>query len=323
MFDFRAHAWPTIEEERARSWRCMPLVVQVVFFVLTIVAITAVYNFCRLIDLPPGWVTAIASIATAEILIRRAHFWRTGVESALWIGGLVAFIVALPNSEKPEAILLFAAAAAISGWRVRNALFGALALVLVTAYLAARDWEWLAALFACFVSLVAVIALTRSWRRPSTQMLWQVLVVVMPVAGYGAVKRTWTTDGRVLALFVVLSIVLLLAGIRFRLRAVLIASIVALAIAIIEARDYIPLSAEVELIVVGALTLAVAALLMRALRGKETGFVIGERKSEDEDALQIAAMLPIAVPGTPAPEGSGGLKPGGGEFGGAGASGDF
>ncbi len=324
MFDFKTNVWPTVEEERARTWRRMPLLVQIVFFVLTIVAVAALYGFVHLMKLPQGWVTAAICIVTAEVLIRRARFWRTGMESALWIGGLFAFIVALPSSGRPEAILVFAAAAAIAGWRVRNGLFGALAMVLVTAYFGAREWPWMALAFAVTVSLAALAALAKSWQRPSTEFLWQVTFLVMPVAGYVACVaarfRHRTPALGVTALFSALAVVFAVTGVRLRIRLPLAAAAIAAAIAVIEARDLIPFSPEVELIVAGAIVFAVAAGIMRALRGRTSGFVAGTRKSEAREVLQIAAMIPLATPAAPpAKHGPGG----GGEFGGAGSSGQF
>src|SRR6266550_8065826 len=164
MLDFK-NIWPTPEEERSGSWRRMSLLAEIVFFVLTSIAIAAACVFL------PGWFVMIACIAGAEFLIRAHRFWRTGVESALWIGGLYAFIFSLPSSGKPEALLVLAAAAAIAGWRVRNALFGTVAMCLVVAYLAVRNGP--AMISAIAIALLALFAVTRAWRRPSTQMLFQ------------------------------------------------------------------------------------------------------------------------------------------------------
>jgi len=316
------NAWPTPEEEQGKTWRHMSAIVQIVFFVLTILAISAFYGFCRLLNLPAGWIVLVGSIAIAELLIRRAHFWRTGVEAALWIGGLYAFIFSLPSSGKPEAILVLAAAAALAGWRVRNAFFGGLAMAMTVAYLAVREWHWIALAFAIGVALIALVALTREWKRPSTEMLWQVLEIVMPVAGYVAIAmrlKSWISDVRIFAIFLALAAILLIVGIRSRLRVPLMAAIVSLAIAIVEAHDYMPVSVEVELIVIGAITLSVAAAIMRALRDKQQGFVIGvPKKSDLQDVLSVApTLLSVHAADTPQPVG------GGGEFGGAGASGNF
>jgi hypothetical protein len=311
--------WPTVNEERTLAWRRLPIVMQIVLFILTIVAISALYWLCFELSLPKGWTTLLVCLAVAEVLIQRARFWRTGVESALWIGGLFAFIFSLPSSGKPEAILVFVAAAAIAGWRVRNPLFGALAFVLCTVYLIAKQWPWTAFGFSMLITLIALFALTRIIQRPSTEALWEVAVIVMPVAGYAGIKTGAAPDVRVIAMYAVLATLFLIVAIRFRSRVLLIATVVAAAIGGIEARDLIPLSDEMRLIVAGTIALAVATAMMRALRGKQTGFVIGTTKSSElQDVLSVAPTL-LSVHAADAPQPVGG----GGEFGGAGASGKY
>ncbi len=317
---------PSVAQERALAlrrptpWRRASLITQIVLFFLTLLGIAALYWLSDELAMPKGWITAIVSIVVAELLIQRVRFWRTGVESALWIGGLFAFIIALPSSGKPEAILVFVAAAAIAGWRVRNALFGTLALVLVTVYIMAKERPWLAAAFAIAVAVVALFAETRHWQRPSTEFLWEAALIVMPVAAYAGVKRSAAGDVRVVALFAALALLFLAVGVHLRLRVVLLAAVVTIAISGIEARPWLPLSDELCLILAGAIVLGVAAALMRALRNKADGFVLADERHELDDAWQIVAMLPMAAPtAAPAPH----TPAGGGEFGGAGASGQF
>ncbi len=316
--------WPTVDEERAglKGWRRLSIVMQAVLFVLTIVGVAALYSFSDAIHLPKGWTTLIVALVVAEVLIWRARFWRTGVEAALWIGGLFAFIFSLPSSGKPEAILVFVAAASIAGWRVRNALFGVLALILATVYLVAKEWPWTAFGFAMLFTLVAIFALTRIIQRPSTEALWEVAAIVMPVAGYGAAKTDSTPQLRVIAMYIALAAVFIAVGIRTRSRVLLIATVVAAAIGGVEARELIPLSDEMRLIIAGVFVIGIATALMRRLRGREHGFVIGAPKpSELQDVLSVApALLPLNTgvgAATSQPSG------GGGEFGGAGASGNY
>jgi len=305
--------WPTPEEERANAWRRMSLIAQIVFFVLTIAAIAIFYGFLSLLGLPT-WLVAVAAIPLGEFLIRRSHFWRTGVESALWIGGLYAIVFSLPHSGRIEALLVLAMPAAIAGWRVRNALFGTLALVLITAYFAAHHWPWFALFFALAVTLAAVFALTRTWQRPSTEFLWQVIVLVMPIAGYIAQLQERHS---VVMLYLGVAAVFAAVGIRVRIRVPLAAAVIAIAIAIINA--HLPWDVEVQLIVGGAVALGAAAAIMRALRRKDRGFVIGEPKQSDlQAALSVApTLLSVHAPGGAQ------VKTGGGEFGGAGASGSY
>ena len=315
--------WPTPEEERTGAWRGMRLWISVVLFFFTIQAATALFGLSALLKLPSGWITLITCIAIAELLIQRWHLWRTGVETALWIAGLCAFIFSLPRTGEPEAILAFAAAAAIAGWRMRNGLFGALSFVLMAIYFAASHREAIGFWFAVVIASVALVALTRTWSRPSTEFLWQSIVILLPVAAYCvALTVDWHhTNVSVVVLFVVLSIIFLAVGIRFLIRVPLVAAAIAMAIAIIEARDFIPLSLEVELIVFGAVAFAIGAAAMRALRGRTSGFVTDLRKSELEPLLNVAPAF-VAAGGGGAPP-SGGMQGGGGEFGGAGASGNY
>ena len=319
------NAWPTPEEERAKAWRHMSLVVQIVFFFLTLFAMSALYGFCSLLHLPAGGVLLVSSIAVAELLIWRAHFWRTGVESALWLGGLYAFIFSLPHSGKPEALLVLAAAAGLAGWRVRNAIFGALAAVLVVVYFAAIHAHWTALFLAFAIALIALGGQTLEWKRPSAEFLWQTVSLVMPVAGYVAMifRDSHFTDGRVVALFLGLAVVFAIVGIRRRLRVPFVVATIAIAIAIIEAHDYMPVSVEAELIMFGAIAMAIAGAILRSLRDKKTGFVLGVAKQSDlRDALSVAPTL-LSVHGSAGGPTSSQHAGGGGEFGGAGASGKY
>lgn len=320
--------WPTVAEERAMafskragSWRTVSTTAAIAFFVLTCLAILAFDWFFHLLFLPNGWVTAIVAISVAELLIWRGHLWGTGVEGALWIGGLFAFIFALPSSGKPEAVLTFVAAAAISGWRVRNALFGALAVVLLTVYLMVREWPWSAMLFSIAVAVVALLALIRTWKRPSTETLWNILAVVMPLAALaGGLQATdLKSDARVIALFVALAGFALAIGIRKRVRGALVAGVVSTASAGVAAHDFIPFSTETKLILVGAAALAITGAIARALRGRERGFVLTPTSSARETLLTVMpALLPTSsAASSPQP------VAGGGSFGGAGASGQF
>jgi len=85
------------------AWRTSALLLRLVFFALTSVGVAAFYGLMKLFLLPAGLITAALTIAAAELLIVRRHFFRTGIESALWLGGLFAIIVSLPSSGKPEA----------------------------------------------------------------------------------------------------------------------------------------------------------------------------------------------------------------------------
>ena len=166
-------AGPSVEEERALTlrarglpaadvpWRANGPVWSLVFFALTLLAIAATFWLLAEFRLPKGWITGALALIVAEFLIRRGRFFGTGVESALWIGGLYAVIFGLPRSGRPEAMLLMAAASALAGFRMRNAWFGGAAAAFVMAYLHARYAYELAAALGVAVTVVALMALRR------------------------------------------------------------------------------------------------------------------------------------------------------------------
>ncbi len=310
-----ARKYERFEPQLRTAWRSNGLFVSIVFSVLTFIGVVATFGFFHLLKMPKGFITAAIAIAVAELLIRRLRFFGTGVESALWLGGLYALIFGLPGEGRAEAILLFAAAAFVAGARVRNAWFGALGLVLITAYFAVRDLDPPVALaFSLAVTLMAVVALMREWQRPSTESFFSIAVVVMPAAGAIAGPRLepgW-------ALFwLVAAAALLVSGLRMRHHALLTASGVAVVIAAVAGRDVLPWRAEWQLIAAGALLLASAVLATRVLRGRERGIVIAPEAAGD--SLEILATLQLSptVETVPRQEGRGG------SFGGAGASGEF
>ncbi|HVS30995.1 MAG TPA: hypothetical protein VMS98_06025 [Thermoanaerobaculia bacterium] len=309
-----ARKYERFEPQLRTAWRSNGLFVSIVFSVLTLIAVAATFGFFHLLEMPKGFITAAIAIAVAELLIRRLRFFGTGVESALWLGGLFALIFGLPGEGRAEAILLFAAASFVAGARVRNAWFGALGLVLITAYFALRDLDAVALAFPLALTLMAVVALMREWQRPSTESFFSIAVVVMPAAGAIAGPRLepgW-------ALFwLVAAAALLVSGLRMRHHALLTASGVAVVIAAIAGRDVLPWPAEWQLIAAGALLMASAVLATRVLRGRERGIVIAPEAAGD--SLEILATLQLSptVETVPRQEGRGG------SFGGAGASGEF
>jgi hypothetical protein len=286
------------------------LIAQIAFFFLTLLAVAALFFLCDLMQLPKGWVVLVVSIVTAETLIRGFQFWRTGVESGLWVGGLCALIVSLPSTGKPEAMLAFVGAFAIAGARLRNALFGTIAVALTLAYLGAKHLEYVALFAGVILSVIGSFFAARR--------LFAFIAVAAPVVGYLVAQ-----DIRAGALLLFIAAAADLAiGIRTRERAALIAAAICAGIACYELRDLLPFDTEWKLIIAGAALLAIATTLMRALRGRTTGITVTPMKPHElQDAMQIGAMLPMATPDATPDQAQ--LEPGGGGFGGAGASGQY
>jgi len=327
--------WPTADEERARAlrrligkdlvppkWRTHGLIVSIVFFCLTIFALLACIGLGWLLGIKTSLPGAIAAIALGEALIRQGRFAGTGIESALWIGGLFAAVFALPGPYHVEALLLFAAACAIAGARVRNPLFGAAAAAFVVAYVhdGSPEGAWLLALA---IGGAASIALLRTWQRPSTEHLFIALALLMPIAGYMAREYAgWHSDPKILALYAVYGAASIALGLWARHRALLIAGAAGIVIARVEAHDWIDFT-EWSLMADGVLLLVIGVVVHRALRGRTSGIVVTPAAiTPYDEAMQIAGTVAIASPAAVQPEAAHAAG-GGGTFGGAGSSGTF
>lgn len=320
-----ARKWPIADRaalavRQITPWRSNGIVLSSVFFVLTALAVGATFFLFDSLELPKGWLTAAISIAVAEYLILRRRWFGTGVESALWLGGLVAWIAGLEGNARAEVLLLFAAAALISALRVRSALFAVLGIVLMVGYLGAKQW-WLAAFITALVfAIAALFALRRVWQRPSTERVLSAMIIVMPIAAAYAtgerLSRWWAIAHLILAA------INLACGVRWRHHAPLIAAFVNLVIVAVEWHDLVDINAEWLLIAAGIALLVVAAAIVRKLRERTEGIVVTpDTLTSLDDALPIlvaATAAPVAQT-APADEHRGG----GGSFGGAGASGQF
>ncbi|MGZ4779264.1 MAG: hypothetical protein ACXV5L_08705 [Thermoanaerobaculia bacterium] len=316
---WRANGWIFADQKRrietaaAGPWRRHSLPLAITFFLLTCLGVTAFSIFLELIHLPYGPITLVVCLTCAELLIYFYHFERTGVESALWIAGLFAFIISLPSQQKPEAILAFAAAALVAGARLRNAVFIALAAVLVDVYIDTKTHDPRPTIaFALIVTAGAAIALLRTWRRPSTELMLSLLVVVMPATAYLSTKVGIPIG--------IAGVVLLAAGFVIRHRAFLISGALAIALATYELQERIAWSVEVKLMVAGAIVFAIAVLLARLWRHNTRGFVT-EKTAERFEVMQIAGAIHVSGAPAPAPA-QPHMEPGGGSFGGGGATGD-
>lgn len=316
-----------VDAALAAPWKSNGPVASIVFFALTSLAVAFTFGLCKLLDIPGGFVTLIA-IAAAEALIIGQRWFGTGVESALWLGGLLAFIFSLPSSGKPEALLVIAAAVLISGLRVRNAILITIATIIVLAYLGAKHWPEAAIAAGVAAGVVALVAGTREWKRPSTDLLWDVALVLLPVTG--AVVCGVEISGRIAAswalVFAFLAVACLYVGVKTRSHAPLVAGFVDLGViyGILESNHLLPYEPETQAIIGGLLLLASAGAMSRAFRGKTRGITATPvRMGELEELTQLAGAMHVqhqhseAAPAAPQP------VSGGGSFGGAGATGDY
>lgn len=318
-----------IRKQVPSPWRHYGPVLSILFFALTALGVAALFGFCLLLKVPKGMVTAVLCIATAEWLIRSGRFFRTGVEAALWLGGLLAIIFDLPGEPSVEALLLFAAAGAVAGYRVRSPLIGTASAILIVVYAGVKETSgWPAMLYASILALAAAAALGREWKRGSSETFFALLAVVMPVTGYVTARVTGTFDasGRqslaITSLLLLDALVLLALGVRRRERVLLIAGAVALAAAAIENRSLFGWSLETQCIVAGLVLGAIGVALSRHLRDRVIGFVVTPvDTAEAMELAQIGGTLLVAHPTST--DATVERTGGGGGFGGGGASGGY
>jgi hypothetical protein len=341
---------PSVEEERteelrhlpvtgvaATPWRHNGVMLRIVFGILAIVAVAALFGFFAVLSMPKEWLTGLIAIGTAEWLIRRYHFFATGLESTLWISGAFVLIFTLPSSGKIEAILVFAFAAGLAGWRMRDAAFGGVAAILVIAYVAAK-WKDvpLTMIAASLVVIAAAVAMRRTWQRPSTNWLFAGIALVMPMTGYAAtiflrIFHNFATSVPLALILAVTAILLLAMGVLWRDRVLLISGTISLALVAVELQDLVSYSMEAKLIAFGLLFIAAGVILARTLRGATRGFVTTPvRIAAYDDATQIGGIIAIAPHGEHAashdasgPQLADSAGPTDKSFGGAGAGGGF
>ena len=339
--DWRRHRLITLAERDAirqnmvDPWRHYGLAVSLVFFCLTGLGVTALFELCELLHFPRGAITAVLSIGAAEWLIRRARFFGTGIESGLWLGGLMAIIFALPSSGRPEALLVFAAAFGIAGLRMRNALMGTVAMLLVVVYVAVKTHsEWPPLLFGILAGMAAAMALQRVWRRPSAEHWLAALALMLPAAGYVSGYVSDAASQRVIALdssWSITAVLLLTALMQFAMaarrrdRILLIAGSLVTGLVIFENRNRFPWPLEAKLIVGGLMLAAIGVAISRLLATRTEGFVATavEAGSYEELAQMGGALLVVAHPAPAASTSDSQLTGDGGGFGGGGASGDY
>lgn len=344
----RAHAiadqlddWQLPDDElralRARlatPWRRNSTFVAASFFGLTAFAMLALTALCKSIGATEFAAAAIA-VACAEYMILRRRMYGSGIESALWLGGLLAFIAGLPRSGADEALLVIAAAFALAGWRMQNAIFATIGVIFTACYFVAV-WDgahdyWRVAVLPLALAATAIVVKRWRFSRPWIDAFWSYVAIVMPlVAEIGGRITTYDSKGHVeyALTYAILGTIALVAGLRLREHALLIAAAVSFAIMSFEAYDLVDAPLEWELIAGGALLLGLAAAVARALRGRTTGFVTTPaRLTRYDELVKLGGTMAMgqAMHGKPAESepGVSGTAGGADSFGGAGATGDY
>jgi hypothetical protein len=318
----------------ATPWRRNGVWVAVAFFGLTVFAMFALAALCKSIGATEFAAAAIA-IGGAEVLILRKRMYGSGIESALWISGLIAFIAGLPSGNNREAMMAFAVAFAVAAWRMQNPIFGTIAVIFASLYFY-ENWQsnhdyWRVAMVPLAISVIAIVAKRWSYERPWIDAFWSQVAIVMPfVAEVLGRFAAYDSKGRLeyAMLFVALALIAIIAGLHLRDHALLIAAAVYVGVAAVEAHDLTDFPLEWKLIGGGVALLALAGALSRALRGRTTGFVATPaRLTRFDEVIKLGATMAVQPAQHARAEISGsnlsGTDGGAGSFGGAGASGDY
>ncbi len=323
--------------ENVGDWRATRLFSRIAFFVLGVVAAAMIISIFAWL---PGRdaklvLGALACIGVAEWLILARHYFWSGIEEALELIGLLAltYVVAGHFGQHTQLAgeFLLGIVLTIAGLRLLNPLFTTLA---VLAFVAAFCASALSAGLLCYGAAVgALLAGGHRFRRPSHDLMLDVLVVVMPLAGY-----LWSASAHLLysgvdyrhagaaawlvpiipALFAAIA---LAVGLARRTHAPIIAAMICAGCTGYELRQFSGLSLEARLLTWGCVLLAIAVAAERFLRTPRAG-ITSRQLSEAEGLPRImtiagsAVITPVAGSTTaPSYEGGGGASAGGGASG--------
>jgi hypothetical protein len=168
------------------------------------------------------------------------------------------------------------------------------------------------------IATIAVLALLRTWRRPSAESLWVALAMTMPLAGRFAADVNWR-DMTILLYGGFAALTLALA-LRKRHHGLFAGGGIALAIAATELAQAIDAPLEAKLAAGGAILLGGSWLVSRALLDRTHGYVLAPMKLDETVDIAATLVSTGAVGSRPAEPPT---RPGGGGFGGAGASGEY
>jgi hypothetical protein len=329
----RDHLWIA---RRNGGWSAPSFIARCAFFVLGAVAggLTGAAAF-EILSKPAALpATGVTLLVAAEWLILRKRLFHAGVEEALWAGGLLLLAVHfVPSSADRGWWVAITLALAVAAMRLLNPFLLTLAFAAasVAVELAGGHRVWggqdvaIAASVFCYGTGAIALLLARfQFLRPCHDDMLNWLTVAMPLCGF-----LWLATQPAPAIRLgtglasgVFALVALIAGIRRRSHAPLLACMASLGCVAYQLRDLTPLPLKLKLILWGSAALLAAVGLDRYLRAPRSG-ITSHQVGEGAAALDLlqwvgaGELAPRAGPQT-AP-----FKGGGGTFGGGGAGGSF
>ena len=341
--------------ERTGGWRSTGPLARIALFLLGLVAAALLLGILGFRDETTLLIAGFGAALAAEWLTVERRLHASGVEEGLCVAGFLmigAWITTLivPPAgfagDTVETLVLIAAVGA-AGLRLLNplvttcAVIGFVYWVGSTATARALDQSIgggvTTVVVGCALAALALVLGAREYRRPSHDRMIDWLVPTLPVAAYvqstswsvyGSLGSTGSSASRLVtcAVLIVLGAALLIIGLRRRRHAPILGFLGCVACLAVELRLATALATETWLIVYGLAALAAALALDRYLRPPREGLTSESLTSREGplDLLQTAGAAVLTRHAAPEhPRSEPPVTPGGGRFGGGGASGRY
>ena len=323
----RNHPWIA---QRTGGWSAPSFIARCAFFVLGVVASGLTGAVFEILSRPAALLaTGVTLLVAAEWLILRKRLFHAGVEEALWSGGLLVLAVHFVPVNGGGGLWVAAALVlAVAAMRLLNPFLLALAFAAasVAIELAGGHRVWggqdvaVAASVFCYGTGVIALLLARiQFSRPSHDHILGWLMVIMPLCGFFWLATQHTSAIRVGTGLAsgIFALIALVAGIRRRSHAPLLAGMASLGCVAYQLRDLTSLPLKLKLIIWGSAALLAALALDRYLRTPSRG-ITSREVGESTAALGLmqwvgaGALAPRAAPQAVPFKGGGGAGGGGG-----------
>lgn len=341
--------------ERAGGWRSTGPLARIALFILGLVAAALLLGIVGFRDETTLLIAGLGAVLAAEWLTVAKRLHASGVEEGLCVAGSLmigAWITTVIGPRSGFAggsvdTLVLIAAVGAAGLRLLNPVVTTSAVIAFVYWVGstptARALEQAigggitTVIAGCSLAAVALMLGAREYRRPSHDRMLDWLVATLPVAAY-AQSTTWnvyqalhgagggTVRLATAVLLLVLAVALLVAGLRRRRHAPLLGFMGCIACLAVELRLATALATETWLILYGLAALGAGVALDRYLRPPRNGLTSAALTHREGplDALQTAGAAVLAQRTAPeVPRSDPPVTPGGGRFGGGGATGSY
>jgi hypothetical protein len=341
--------------ERTGGWRSTSPLARIALFLLGLVAAALLLGILGFRDETTLLIAGLGAALAAEWLTVERRLHASGVEEGLCVAGFLMIGAWITTLIVPQAgfaggtveTLVLIAAVGAAGLRLLNplvttcAVIGFVYWIGSTAPARALDQSIgggvTTVVVGCVLAALALVLGAREYRRPSHDRMLDGLVLTLPVAAYvqstswsvyGSLGSTGSSSSRLVtaAVLLVLGAAMLIIGLRRRRHAPLLGFLGCVACLAVELRLATALATETWLIVYGLAALAGALALDRYLRPPRNG-ITSESLAHREgplDLLQTAGAAVLTRHAAPEhPRSEPPVTPGGGRFGGGGASGRY